>query len=71
MLAELEGRCTHDARMCDDLVALYALTWWRSWVEALRAPSRKVAGSIPDGVIGIFSWTKSFSSHSATNSHDY
>jgi len=26
---------------------------WRSWVRH-RATSRKVAGSIPDGVIGIF-----------------
>jgi len=27
--------------------------WWRSWLRH-RATSRKVAGSIPDGVIGIF-----------------
>ena len=30
-------------------------TWWRSWLRHC-APSRKVAGSIPDGVIGIFHW---------------
>ena len=28
-------------------------TWWRSWLRHC-ATSRKVAGSIPDGVIGIF-----------------
>jgi hypothetical protein len=30
-----------------------ACTWWRSWLM-LRATSRKVAGSILDGVFGIF-----------------
>ena len=30
-------------------------TRWRSWLR-LCATSRKVAGSIPDGVIGIFHW---------------
>ena len=28
-------------------------TWWRSWLRHC-ATSRKVAGSIPDGVAGIF-----------------
>jgi len=28
-------------------------TWWRSWLRRC-ATSRKVAGSIPDGVIEIF-----------------
>jgi len=28
-------------------------TWWRSWLRHC-ATSRKVAGSIPDGVTGIF-----------------
>ena len=28
-------------------------TWWHSWLRHC-ATSRKVAGSIPDGVIGIF-----------------
>ena len=28
-------------------------TWWRSWVRHC-ASSRKVAGSISDGIIGIF-----------------
>jgi hypothetical protein len=30
-----------------------ACCWWRSWLRHC-ATSRKVAGSIPDGVIGIF-----------------
>jgi len=30
-------------------------TWWRSWLGHC-ATSRKVAGSIPDGVIGISRW---------------
>ena len=30
-------------------------TWWRSWLRHC-ATSRKVAGSIPDDVIGIFRW---------------
>ena len=30
-------------------------TWWRNWLRHC-ATSRKVAGSIPDGVIGIFHW---------------
>jgi len=29
--------------------------WWRSWLRHY-ATSRKVMGSIPDGVIGIFHW---------------
>ena len=32
---------------------LGARCWWRSWLRHC-ATSRKVAGSIPDGVIGIF-----------------
>ena len=32
-----------------------ARCWWRSWLRHC-ATSRKVAGSIPDGVIGIFHW---------------
>ena len=30
-------------------------TWWRSWLRHC-ATSRKVVGSIPDGVTGIFHW---------------
>jgi len=30
-------------------------TWWRSWLR-YYATSRKVAGSIPDGAIGVFHW---------------
>jgi hypothetical protein len=33
-------------------------TRWRSWLEHCTT-SRKVAGSIPDGVIGIFHWHNS------------
>ena len=32
---------------------LHRGTWWRSWLRHC-ATSRKVAGSIPDVVIGIF-----------------
>jgi hypothetical protein len=32
-----------------------ARCWWHSWLRHW-ATSRKVAGSIPDGVIGIFHW---------------
>ena len=32
-----------------------ARCWWRSWLRHC-ATSRKVVGSIPDGVIGIFLW---------------
>jgi len=34
-------------------------TRWRSWLRHC-ATSRKVAGSIPDGVIGIFHWHNPF-----------
>ena len=40
------------------LEKLYIYAWdtqWRSWLRHC-ATSRKVAGSIPDGVIGIFHW---------------
>jgi hypothetical protein len=33
-------------------------TWWRSWLRHY-ATSRKVAGSVPVGVIGIFYWHNS------------
>jgi len=35
-----------------------ARCWWLSWLRHC-ATSRKVAGSIPDGVIGIFYWHNS------------
>ena len=35
---------------------------WRSWLRHC-ATSQKVVGSIPDGVIGIFHWHKSFWPH--------
>jgi len=34
-------------------VAVGARCWWSSWLKQC-ATSRKVAGSIPDGVSGIF-----------------
>ena len=37
------------------LHATWWCTWWRSWLRHC-ATSRKVAGLIPDGVIGIFHW---------------
>ena len=36
-------------------LCLHGVTQWRSWSKHC-ATSRKVAGSIPDGVIGIFRW---------------
>jgi len=36
-------------------VAVGARCWWSSWLKQC-ATSRKVAGSIPDGVSGIFHW---------------
>jgi hypothetical protein len=59
---------------------LYLTVWWGTAVaQWLRycATNQKVAGSIPDGVIGIFHWHKSFWSHyvpgvdSASNRNDY
>jgi len=38
--------------------------WWRSWLRHC-ATSRKVVGSIPDGVTGIFHWHNS-SGHTVT-----
>jgi hypothetical protein len=43
--------------------SMYYFVWnggtrWRSWLRHW-ATSRKVAGSIPDGVIGIFYWHNS------------
>ena len=37
------------------LIFIAGGTRWRSWLRHC-ATSRKVAGSIPDGVIGIFYW---------------
>jgi hypothetical protein len=50
-----------------------ALAQWLSYCVT----NKKVAGSIPDGVIGIFHWHKSFRSHyglgvdSASNRSEY
>jgi hypothetical protein len=49
---------------------------WRSWLRHY-ATNRNIAGSIPDGVIGINSLTKSFRSHygsgvdSASNRNEF
>jgi len=37
----------------------YKGTRWRSWLKHC-ATSRKVAGSVPSGVIGIFHWHNPF-----------
>ena len=53
-----------------------ARCWWCSWLRQC-ATSQKVAGSIPDGVIGIFSMAQSFRPHygpavdSASNRNEY
>ena len=47
----------HYYQSFSNIIALSVLTearcWWRSWLRHC-ATSRKVAGSIPDGVIGIY-----------------
>ena len=47
-------------------------TRWRNWLRHC-ATSRKVSGSIPDDVIGIFHWHNSlaFGVDSATNRNEY
>ena len=47
--------CTHSHVIYIAVVLLHWGTRWRSWLRHC-ATSRKVAGSIPDGVIGIFHW---------------
>ena len=41
--------------LCGEILKLCKLPRWRSWLRHC-ATSQKVAGSIPDGVIGIFHW---------------
>jgi hypothetical protein len=48
----IEGSQSHTIWL---LYGIYSYTWWRSWLRYC-ATSRKVAGSISDGVIGIFHW---------------
>jgi hypothetical protein len=48
----------HGGLKCPSFLAGFNKTWgtrWRSWLRHC-ATSRNVAGSIPDGVIGIFHW---------------
>jgi hypothetical protein len=40
-------------------VFVYLGPWWRSWLRHY-ATNWKVAGSIPNGVIGIFHWHNPF-----------
>ena len=46
-------RCSSKQRFSEDTLQDTGDTRWRSWLRHC-ATSRKVAGSIPDGVIGIF-----------------
>jgi len=51
--------CTYVCMYVSMYVCMYDANWgrkwWRSWLRHC-AKSLKVAGSIPDGVIGIFYW---------------
>ena len=40
---------------CPHYIMHWMGTWWRSWLRHC-VTSQKVAGSIPDGVSGIFHW---------------
>ena len=55
--AELRYRCVCVCVICwlSYVIPLYGGTLWRSWLRHC-ATSRQVAGSIPDGVIGICHW---------------
>jgi hypothetical protein len=53
-MGKQDSQCTYNVilrRVCATIVGVDAL--WRSWLRH-RATSRKVAGPIPDTVIGIF-----------------
>jgi len=53
---QTENVCEQGAEVLFSLSILWERgTRWRSWLRHC-ATSRKVAGSIPDGVIGIFHW---------------
>ena len=48
--------CSYDVGSVEKIILTYQTvrgTRWRSWLRHC-AKSRKIAGSIPDGVIGIF-----------------
>jgi len=63
----------HDAEENNsDTLLTRAGTRWRSWLKRCTT-SRKVAGSIPDGVIGIFHWCDHYDPgvHSASNRNEY
>ena len=72
--------CNHRLRIFISLYFIkYSLHWGTEVAQWLRcyATNRKVAGSIPDGVIGLFIDIKSFRSHygpgvdSASNRNEY
>jgi len=54
-----------------------ARCWWRNWLRHCAGTSRKVAGSIPDGVTEIFLLTYIFRPRygpgvdSVSNKHEY
>jgi hypothetical protein len=55
------------------VIYLFRGTRWRSWLRHC-ATSRKVAGSVPDGVTGIFQWLNPSGDHgldSASNRKVY
>jgi len=47
--------CYAGKQLTSTLLADTGGTWWRSWLTHCVS-CRKVAGSIPDGVIGFFHW---------------
>jgi hypothetical protein len=51
-------------------ITLFGSTRWRSWLRNC-ATNRQVAGSIPDGVIGIFRWHYGPGVDSASNRNEY
>ena len=55
------GPRSHDRLSCQGFRVLYLSLWgtrWRIWLRHC-ATRRKIAGSIPDGVIGNFHWHNS------------
>ena len=58
MLANQEGLCSMDIRFDNDTYCsedLQIIQVAGQWLRCC-ATNRKVAGSVPDGVIGIFHW---------------
>ena len=67
---------TPDAVLVHNITITGTRCWWCSWLRHCIT-SRKVADSIPDGVIGMFPLTYSFRSHygpgvdSVSNRNEY